>query len=445
MTSRVIGLLFDSGGFLQRSLVASRSLGLLLMLLTFLEGTFYSSLVYRLIKLVPSLYPARIWRLLDQANEKFDASWVGRTGIFNPAFIFPLTFVAFVGIGAYRISALGLASIGIGIMSFLIGVKMSQGLEFSEIYLDGASRRLAVFLLTFGVFFLFLDLLYVDAIPLLKPLARRYLNVTYTMMASLTVPGSIVAIALIGNQMRNGELAKEKARSYGILITIFTVSFMSLLGYRTQMLVALLGCAIAMYHTRIIGVAEIVLAFSAAVLGITSFGYLRALQQGSAVGFLEVIGRRVALTLSVYDWLVERFWFFGANRGSVAIATFTSYLPLPGPQLGPRTIVARMFGVGGVSMTSTLFGTIVLDFGIPGIIVFAYGLGLLLGAAYRAMIQTKSILATAVFSLLMAYSLVGIETGLVDFNVAVFFMTGIAILANSLDNEFPWLWVRKRA
>ncbi len=445
MTSRTLGILVEAGGFFKSSIDASRSLHFLLVFLAFVENAFYESLAYTLIKHLPALYSEWLWKHLDSANEKLEKGWVGRMGIFNPLFIFPLTFSAFVGLGAYRISTMGLASIAIGIISFVMGAAVSRRFEFKEIYLEGSSRRLAVFLLVFGSFFLFLDLIYVDAIPLLKPLARRYLNVTYTMMASLTVPGSIVAISLIGNQMRNGVIAKNKARSYGIFITIATVGFMSLLGYRTQMLVALLGCTIAMYHTRMIGVAEIVLAFFASVLGIASFGYLRALQQGSSVGFLEVIGKRVALTLSVYDWLVGRFWFFGANKGSVALATFTSFLPLPGPQVGPRSIVGRIFGVSGVSLTSTLFGTVVLDFGIPGIIVFAFALGVALGAAYRATMQTASTLATAIFSFLMAYTLVGIETGLVDFNVVVFFVIGIVILANSIANELPWLWTRKNA
>jgi oligosaccharide repeat unit polymerase len=440
MTSKCIGILFRIGGFLRRSIVSSYTIQVLLAYLSFIENSFYGSHFYRVIKRVPGLYPGRIWVYLDAANEKLKSSQLNRIGIFNPLFIFPLAFLGFVGIGAYRISNLALASIGIGVASFMIGAAVARGLKFKEVYLGGISRRLVVFLLSFGVFFLFLDLLYVDAIPLLNPLARRHLNVTYTMVASLTVPGSIIAVSFLGNRMRERVIPKNRARMYAVFITIATTLLMSLLGYRTQMLVSLLGCTIAMYSTSIIGAAEILLTFFVSVLSITSLGYLRAIQQGSSVSFVEVIGRRVALTLSVYDWLVNRFWFFGVNRGTVALATFTSFLPLPGPQLGPRTIVARMFGVRGVSMTSTLFGTVVLDFGIPGIILFAFALGLVLGAAYRAMSLTKSTLATSIFSLLMAYTLVGIETGLVDFNVAVFFMVGIMVLVNSLENEFPWLW-----
>jgi len=438
MTSKIIGALFTTGSFVRISLTESRSIRTLLIFLSFLENAFYGSLFYKAIGASNVFYPGRIWGYIDSTNEKVKSSRIARLGIFNPMFIFPLSFIAFIGIGTYRISTLALISVGIGLLSFLLGAKVANRLEYKEIYLDGISHKLTIFLLSFGVFFLFMDLLYVDAIPLFKPLARRYLHVTYTMMASLTVPGSIIAISLVGTKMRKGELSKKNARSYAVFITMATMLLMSLLGYRTQMLVALLGCTIAMYYTRIVGITEIVLTFTLSLLGITSFGYLRALQQGSSVGFLEIIGKRVTLTLSVYDWLINRFWYFGLNRGSVALATFSSFIPLPGPQLGPRTIVARIFGVRGVSMTSTLFGTPVLDFGILGIIAFAFALGLLLGAAHRAMKQTGSTLATAIFSLLMAYTLVGIETGLVDFNVAVFFIVGIIVLINSIENQFLW-------
>ncbi|MEE9564587.1 MAG: hypothetical protein V3V63_02645, partial [Candidatus Hydrothermarchaeaceae archaeon] len=103
---------------------------------------------------------------------------------------------------------------------------------------------------------------------------------------------------------------------------------------------------------------------------------------------------------------------------------------IPGPRLGPRTIVARMYGVQDISMTSTLFGTVVLDFGIPGIAVFAVCLGFVVGLAYNAMKNTRGALPTGIFSLLIAYTLVGIETGLVDLIVFVLFFTSFLILVN---------------
>jgi uncharacterized membrane protein len=90
-----------------------------------------------------------------------------------------------------------------------------------------------------------------------------------------------------------------------------------------------------------------------------------------------------------------------------------------------------MVGVQNISMTSTLYGTVVLDFGIPGIIGFSLILGLIIGMAYKAMKATGSALATTIFAFLFAYTLVGVETGLVDFNVFMFFLAGGAVILRS--------------
>ncbi|RLG56669.1 MAG: hypothetical protein DRN95_06525, partial [Candidatus Hydrothermarchaeota archaeon] len=87
----------------------------------------------------------------------------------------------------------------------------------------------------------------------------------------------------------------------------------------------------------------------------------------------------------------------------------------------------------GVSITSTLYGTVALGYGILGIAIFSLLLGHVLAIAHEAMKQSKSSLATGIFSLLMAYTLVGIETGLVDFIVFVLFITSYLILRKSIN------------
>ncbi len=434
MRSASIGLLFALAKFLRGSLINSKSLAALLHFLEFVGRAFQSSTFRALLLRLPSLYSARLWGFFDSISSKMTSSELGKLDLFNPVLIFPLAFASFVGLSAYRASNIALASIAIGLVSFAAGAAIGKRAVFKEIYLEDAAGKIAIFLLVTGFSFMLVDLLYAGSIPLLDPLARRYLNVTYTMLASLIVPGAILAISIVGDRAKRGAIDLSTARSYAAFITIASTLVMSLLGYRTQMIVSLLGCAIAMFYGGIIGMAEIILTFFVAAVGLSAFGYLRALQQGTQIGVAEVIGRRIGLTMSVYDWLVNRFWFFGVNHGYTALATFSSFLPIPGPRFGPRTIVAGIFGISGISMTSTLYGTVVLDFGIPGIVAFSLALGTILGLAYKAVKQTDSPLAVAVFALLMAYAIVGIETGLADFNVAFFFFAGAVILINSLKN-----------
>ncbi len=170
------------------------------------------------------------------------------------------------------------------------------------------------------------------------------------------------------------------------------------------------------------------MSFILALLGIIFVGYSRAILQGSPIGPLQDIGARVGLTLSVYDYLVKRFMPFGANKGYTFLASFSSFIPgIPGPRLGPRTIVAQLFGVTGISMTSTLLGTIVLDLGIIGIILFMLILGQILGTAHGAAKGGGS-MGIGAYSVLLAYTLVGIETGLVDFNVLMMFLFGYLVV-----------------
>jgi uncharacterized membrane protein len=193
----------------------------------------------------------------------------------------------------------------------------------------------------------------------------------------------------------------------------------------------MLGSFIALYLTGLVGFLEVVLSIGLAGFGAIFLGYLRAVLQGSTLGLFDVLSARIGLTMSVYDYLVLRFMPFGANKGYTLLASFSSFIPgIPGPKLGPRTIVARLFGITGISVTSTMLGTIVLDLGIIGVVLFMFLLGHVLGTAYGAS-KTGSAMAIGIYSVLLAYSLVGIETGLVDFNVLMMFLFGYVILRTS--------------
>jgi oligosaccharide repeat unit polymerase len=393
----------------------------------FSENAFLGSKLFSVSKRMPLLYPARIWGTFDRANVGLKAS----SDLFNPIFIFPLVYLAFVCISTYRPSNLALFSIFVGVLFFGVGVRLSKRVKIKNIALESESERIAIFLISLGVLALIYDLFQAGAIPLLKPTAKRYLNVTLTTIAMILVPGGILAISAIGNRLEKELISQKDARVYSLFILLGTTFLIALLGYRTQIIVSLLGCTIAMYYSRLIGALEVMFSFFAALLSISIAGYYRAIAEGGSVGLFDVIGQRMGLTLSIYDSLVNRFYLFGANHGTVLLSTFSSFFhTIPGPRLGPRTIVARMYGVQDISMTSTLFGTVVLDFGIPGIIVFALSLGFVIGLAYFTMKRTKGALARGIFSLLLAYTLVGVETGLVDLVVFLFFFTSFLILAN---------------
>jgi oligosaccharide repeat unit polymerase len=425
--SKFIGSLVFLTKFFITSVEKSKTYGYTAKFAGFLENAFLKSRAYTISRQMPRLYPARIWGVFDSANVRLK----GSVDIFNPVFIFPLVYLAFICISTYRPSNLALFSIFVGISFFAAGVRLSDRVKIKNISLEPSSERIAILLISVGVMALVYDVFQAGAIPLLKPTAKRYLNVTLTTLAMVLVPGGIIAISSVGKRLEKGLISQREARVYALVLLLTTTFLISLLGYRTQIIVSLLGCTIAMYYSRLIGALEVMVSFFTALFAISIEGYYRALAEGGSVGLFDVVGQRMGLTLSIYDSLVNRFYLFGANHGTTTLATFSSFFhSIPGPRLGPRTIVARMYGVQDISMTSTLFGTVVLDFGIPGIAVFALCLGFVIGLAYFAMKNTKGALPTGIFSLLIAYTLVGIETGLVDLIVFMFFFTSFLILVD---------------
>ncbi|MFQ5887439.1 MAG: oligosaccharide repeat unit polymerase, partial [Candidatus Hydrothermarchaeales archaeon] len=397
--------------FLSSTIEESKTFEILLLAIEFIKNSYYSSRFKDILKKILGLfYFGALWNVFDSVNDRFKESLISEIKIFHPALIVPLVYLAFITVSTYRVSNLGLLSIIAGITFFILGLTFSKRIRFGRVYLDEYSKEMAILFLVLGSFYLALDLLRAGAVPLLNAEARRNLSVFYTYLASLLVPGGILLIALIGTKLRDREMTLKEARMSALAVTIGVTFLITLLGYRTQLVVSLLGCIVAMYFMDIVGIAEIGLSFLGIVFAISFLGYYRAMTQGAALGMWGIIGGRVGLSLSVFDHLLSRFWLFGANRGSTLLATFSSFLPyIPGPRMGPRTIIAQVFGVTNVSMTSTLLGTWVLDFGIPGIMAFMLALGFVIGIAYYAMRKTGSALATAIYSLLIAYTLVGIE------------------------------------
>lgn len=401
----------------------------LLSISNFFEKSFFHSFLLKIVKFAPDLYPRRMWSIFDSINKYLTT----KIDLFHPVFILSLIFLGVIGISNYKISSLALFSIVLALGMFSLGVFLSGKLAFKKILLEDKIMKLIPLICLVGLFFLLLDLLVAGSIPLFNSSARRGLNVTYTMIAQILPLGGFLLIALFGRSHKEDKLTMAQARTYALITALAVTFLVGLLGFRTQIIVALLGSAIAMYYTRLIGFSEIALTFFVAFLSISILGVLRASIEGTQLGLMDVLGSRLGLTLSVYDTLVQKFRWFGVNHGTVFLASFSSLFPfIPGPRLGPRTMVARMFGVFGISMTSTLFGPMQVDFGIIGVGFYGLFLGFIVGTAYHAMKKTGSVLAVGLFALLMAYTLVGVETGIVDFHVLMFFAGAFFIFMASL-------------
>lgn len=396
-----------------RSRIIEACLHFLFYFLDFTERSIKKSkFVYMVYRTCEKLYPEKLFSFFDG----FELEKKSRifANIFAPEILI-LAYLIYISLSSYRISNLSLFVVFSSFIFFEGGRKL--GIRKSEIKLNENMKKITLLLFLISLIFLFLDLNYAKAIPLFTPSLRRNLNVFYTSLAFLLPPACIFFIAYAGKNFE-----KKEARIYSSAVFILSLFLISLLGFRTQIMVLILGSIIAARLSRLINAFEVFFGLILAILALIFFSYLRASSEGSAFFLFNTISSRIGITLGIFDFVVHRFFPFGASRGYATLAIFSSFIPgFPGPKLGPRTFLANMlFGIRGISMTSTLLGLPFLDFGIFGAWLCMLLLGYILSSAYNLAKSGKE-LATGVYSLLLAYAIAGIETGIADFIVVVFF------------------------
>ena len=430
---RTANALVRGAAFLKASLEQSRLLracGRVASLLLSSASNSYALALLR--KHLPRLYPERAHKFFDRINAALPPMQV------SPVHIFAVAYLLFISLG--KMSVLSFSFVVLFLLCFAFAFRSASRINTSVVAFEGASTKLGISVLLISLIAICLDLNRAYDIPLLVPQARLKLSVAYTYVATFLVPAGVLLAAQAGKMHTSRRLSAREARAYTLSIAIAVTFLISLLGYRTQTVVSLLAFTYVMHRYRLIGRAEILAVLGAALLTAAGLGYYRAASLGSHTGLAGVIERRVELTIALYDYAVSSLhkagaWslLFGRYGGDIALATFSSFLPfLPGYSLGPRTIVARDFGVTGVSLTSTLLGTVSLDLGLAGVVFFALALGSILGALYALTKYEDSALAAALFGTCYAYLLVGIETGLVDINVfALYSFAAFVALASA--------------
>ncbi|MEA1993229.1 MAG: oligosaccharide repeat unit polymerase [Euryarchaeota archaeon] len=294
--------------------------------------------------------------------------------------------------------------------------------------LTGNIRNIALLLIFIGTLYWILDLIAYGGIPLLDPLGRGGLNHWYTMAAHLLPLGCILLISLVGMEME-----KKKARTVTLLFAVFALVTMGFLGYRTQIALIIIGVLIASVFTELVTLEELTVLGGIGTLGLIGMTALRNIILHTEISVIEAVRYRVGLTLSSYDILAELGGTKGFTHGFVHIASYPPLAGLmPGVAYSPRRYIGIFVGAEGVSITSTILGPLVIDFGIMGVFVGMFFLGFLLKRAYTFINKTEGrekAIFIAVYSILLSYTIIGIETGLVDFEVLlIFFLSFLYIL-----------------
>ena len=221
-------------------------------------------------------------------------------------------------------------------------------------------------------------------------------------------------------------LAKYNRKSHYLLLLIGLVLF-ALTGYRTTPIAIMLSALITLYYTRDIDVKYIILAILAIAVVLLAVGFI-AVQaitwQHWSLNPIELVSYRAAFTLNILSKAIENQY---ATMGNLFYTTLTGFFT----HSDARVLVGQAT-LGQVhSITSTIFGPALLDFGIVGMLIQMFLLGFILKTLHSIQNYKKEIF-TAFYGILLAQTIIWIETGPTDIVVWLFYLIGIFLIIHFL-------------
>ena len=221
-------------------------------------------------------------------------------------------------------------------------------------------------------------------------------------------------------------LARYNRKSHYLLLLIALVLF-ALTGYRTTPIAIMLSALITLYYTRDVDVKYIILAILAIAVVLLAVGFI-AVQaiswQHWSLNPIELVSYRAAFTLNILSKAIENQF---ATMGNLFYATLTGFFT----HSDARVLVGQAT-LGQVhSITSTIFGPALLDFGIVGMLIQMLLLGFILKTLHSIQNYKKEVF-TAFYGILLAQTIIWIETGPTDVVVWLFYLIGIFLIIHFL-------------
>ena len=221
-------------------------------------------------------------------------------------------------------------------------------------------------------------------------------------------------------------LARYNRKSHYLLLLIGLVLF-ALTGYRTTPIAIMLSALITLYYTRDVDMKYIILAILAIAVVLLAVGFI-AVQaiswQHWSLNPIELVSYRAAFTLNILSKAIENQF---TTMGNLFYATLTGFFT----HSDARVLVGQAT-LGQVhSITSTIFGPALLDFGIVGMLIQMFLLGLILKTLHSIQNYKKEIF-TAFYGILLAQTIIWIETGPTDVVVWLFYLIGIFLIIHFL-------------
>lgn len=377
------------------------------------------------------LYPSEEFlNFLNKSN-------ILKNHLFNPLIVLFL-FALFLILSMNAPSTSLVITLITGFISFFIGSTIfpryflnnnTKTLEFNrnDIYSIGFCLML-VSIVFFGI-----CIASVGGIPLLKPSIRYLLKPIFTMPVFLIIPGTCLVASAYLKDFQEKNITRSQVRFRFLFLLAMDSALLLLLGYRTPLLAVFLIIIIIGFYGNIVSLWEVVMGGLIGVGAIIGIGYFRSLGEmtiTSSTNPLYTLQSRADFTLHVLNLLDFVGGNFGLTHGQLLASS------IPGSDLGPRMLVGKLIAWRTeVTVTPTLIGQMVVDFGKLGVAVEMCILGLTLGTGFKIMQKTKNYFYIAIYSLILTYSILGIETGILDIQVLLYFAIAIFIYLINIKNS----------
>ncbi|KZX16975.1 oligosaccharide repeat unit polymerase family protein [Methanobrevibacter filiformis] len=272
-------------------------------------------------------------------------------------------------------------------------------------------EKLLIIMVLIGIVLQIINFTFLGGIPLFSGRLKIY---TATKLWLFSYIFFLIGINLL--------LAKYNRKIHYLLLVI-GLGLFALTGYRTTPIVIILSIFITLFYTRDFKIKHYLVFTLIAIFLLIVIGFIavKSIQwQHWDIGPLELISYRAGFTLNILDKAIQSQ---GATGGNLAYYTLTGFFN----SVDPRVLVGGTVTTKVHSLTSTIFGPAILDFGLLGMIIQMFSLGFILKTLHTLQKHFKYYL-TAFYGILLAQTIVWIETGPTDLVVWIFYLIAIVLM-----------------
>lgn len=359
----------------------------------------------------------------------FNKSKILESEIFSPLIVL-VTFTLFLLLATEPVSQDLQIVIIIAFISFFIGSAMLPRFILNNQNCENKGNSIPLFntkdiysigfcLTLIGIVFLFISIASVGGLPILKSSLRYSLKPIFTMPVFLVIPGIGLIASHYLNMFKNNEISRSQVRFRFLILTAIGIVTVLTLEYRTPIIAILLMMIIIGYYGKILSVWEVIVGALIGVCAIIGIGYIRSLNElaiSSSTNPLSTLESRANFTMHVLNLLNQISGNFGILHGKMIASS------MPGSDLGPRMLVGKLIAWRTeVTVTPTLLGQMLVDFGKVGVAFEMCLLGFILGTGHKIIKITQDSFYICIYSIILTYSIVGVETGILDIQVLFYF------------------------